>query len=134
MEGEIFEFVGGRQDGNRVIVGQPTPVGVEIRLPLKGDPVKAEVYVLRDDGRFHFDRFSYANPQVPKDPAVEAQRNKQFMDVFQQMAPLLKKLHELCQAAGGYPNSFVVDGWELRKHEEKPADDERWQDAPVAGD
>jgi hypothetical protein len=51
-----FKFVGGRLDGGELPVPQPTYVGMELRVR-PGDPWEPrEYYVLREDGRFHFEQ------------------------------------------------------------------------------
>lgn len=53
---ETFKFVGGRLDGGELPVPCPTQVGMELRVR-PGDPWEPrEYYVLREDGRFHFEQ------------------------------------------------------------------------------
>jgi hypothetical protein len=61
---ERFKFVGGRLDGGELPVPQPTHVGMELRVRA-GDPWEPrEYYVLREDGRFHFEQSAGGAPAL----------------------------------------------------------------------
>ena len=59
-----FKFVGGRLDGGELPVPRPTQVGMELRVR-PGDPWEPrEYYVLREDGRFHFEQSAGGEPAL----------------------------------------------------------------------
>ena len=61
---EKFKFVGGRLDGGELPVPRPTSVGTELRVR-PGDPWEPrEYYVLREDGRFHFEQSAGGEPAL----------------------------------------------------------------------
>jgi hypothetical protein len=53
---EKFKFVGGRLDGGELPVPRPTQVGMELHVQLAEPWEPREYYVLREDGRFHFEQ------------------------------------------------------------------------------
>lgn len=49
-----YEFVGGPHDGRRLPVIPPPQAGLELVVHTVGLLIPAEFYVLRADGRFHY--------------------------------------------------------------------------------
>jgi hypothetical protein len=49
-----YEFVGGPYDGRTLAVAPPAEDGTELVVHSVGRFAPAEFYVLRNDGRFHF--------------------------------------------------------------------------------
>ena len=63
---EKFKFVGGRLDGGELPLPRPTYVGTELRVR-PGDPWEPrEYYVLREDGRFHFEQSAGGEPALQR--------------------------------------------------------------------
>ena len=61
---ETLKFVGGRLDGGELPVPRPTQVDMELRVR-PGDPWEPrEYYVLREDGRFHFEQAAGGAPAL----------------------------------------------------------------------
>jgi hypothetical protein len=49
-----YEFVGGPHDGRRMEVAPPPEDGMELVVHTVGRLAPAEFYILRADGRFHY--------------------------------------------------------------------------------
>ena len=61
---ERFKFVGGRLDGGELPVPRPTQVGMELRVRPGDLWEPREYYVLREDGRFHFEQSAGGAPAL----------------------------------------------------------------------
>ncbi len=112
---ETFTFVGGRQDGNNVPIGQPSMP--EMVLPLQGQPNKGEVYVLESDGRYHFKGY---RDNLPNDPQVLAA----WKPHVKRIGEILKELDALIAAQGGKRTPIQLGRWTLQpnldEYETKP--------------
>ena len=112
-----YLFAGGRLDGARLVVPGDPPTGGEVRVPLRADPARSEVYVLGGDGRFQFVRYSYSNLVLGPDLAKEDRLDAQVLELLARVEPALRELAAHFRRRGGFPAGIEVGEWVIKPRE-----------------
>ena len=107
------KMIGGRQDGNEITVESPLQLGEELKIPLRNEPSRSEVYRMEIDGCLHFNRFGLAPPIIPKGWTVP----KEAKEIEEALKPLLRRLSECFRETGGVLPEMRLEGWILKPDE-----------------
>jgi hypothetical protein len=107
---DLYQFVGGPQDGTEAAVGVSVSLGTEISVPVIREN-RTAVYVFGDDGRFHFHHYG-ATPLL-NIPQREA--GQELAQISQRVNHALEELDAFFKSQGGYPQSLTLGLWKLER-------------------
>jgi len=110
-----FEFVGGSHDGQYIEAGGEIPVEMEIRLPSFRGKSKVEVYILRDDGKFHLDHFGHPPLIINPDKPVAQKEDLELVSLLKKLVPDLEALEQHFVRRGGFPPQIGIGKWVLKR-------------------